>query len=145
MLFYQDMDMKKRLRLFAAVFIFAVVVVACVSPITTGETQPSSSNDVATVVAMTLQALASQAADAPTGVPESSTILFPHSLYFLSNDSQALLQVFRMERDGKTKHKSHLSRSKFGIMTSHQRMEVLLMKRTINLYWSMQMARTAAC
>ena len=95
--------MKKRLWLFAAVFIFAVVVVACVSPIMTGETQPSSSNDVATVVAMTLQALAPQAADAPTGVPESSTILFPHSLYFLSNDSQALLQVFRMERDGKTK------------------------------------------
>jgi hypothetical protein len=103
MLLYQDMDMKKRLRLFAALFIFAVVVVACVSPITTGETQPSSSNDVATVVAMTLQALASQVADAPAGVPESSTILFPHSLYFLSNDSQALLQVFRMERDGKTK------------------------------------------
>jgi WD40 repeat protein len=103
MLSDQDMDMKKRLRLFAALFIFAVAVVACVSPITTGENQPSSSNDVATVVAMTLQALAPQAANVPTDVPESSAILLPHSLYFLSNDSQSLPQVFRMERDGRTK------------------------------------------
>jgi Tol biopolymer transport system component len=101
MLSYQDMDMKKRLRLFAALFIFGVAVVACVSPITTGGTQPSSSNDVATIVAITLQALAPQAASA-TGVPES-TILLPHSLYFLGNDSQTILQVFRLERDGKIK------------------------------------------
>jgi Tol biopolymer transport system component len=99
MLSCQDMDMKKHLRLFAALLIFAVAVVACVSPITTGETQPS--NDVATVVSMTLQALASPAA--PTGVLESALSLFSHSLYFLSNDNQAILQVFRMERDGKTK------------------------------------------
>jgi WD40 repeat protein len=95
------MDMKKRLRLFAALFIFAVAVVACISPITTGEAQPASSNDVATVVAMTLQALAPQAA--PTGVPESSLSLLPHSLYFLGHDSQAISQIYRMERDGKTK------------------------------------------
>jgi Tol biopolymer transport system component len=103
MLSYQEMDMKKRLRLFAALFIFAVAVVACVSPITTGEAPPASSNDVATMLAMTLQALAPQAANVPTGVPDSSTILLPHRLYFLGNDSQAIPQVFRMERDGQTK------------------------------------------
>jgi WD40 repeat protein len=103
MLSYQDMDMKKRLRLFTALFIFAAIVVACVLPITTGEAQPASSNDVATVVSMTLQALAPQPVTASTAIPESSTILLPHGLYFLGNDSQALLQVFRMERDGRTK------------------------------------------
>jgi hypothetical protein len=103
MLSDQDMDMKKRLRFFTALFIFAVTAVACVSPITTGENQPSSSNDVATVVAMTLQALAPQAANASTSVPESSTILLPQSLYFLCPDSQAIIQVFRLERDGATK------------------------------------------
>ena len=95
--------MKKRLRLFAALFIFAVAVVACVSPITTGESQPASSDDVATVVSMTLQALAPQPANASTAIPGPSTILLPHDLYFLGNDSQGLLQVFRMERDGRTK------------------------------------------
>jgi hypothetical protein len=103
MLAYQDMDMNKRLRLLAALFIFAVTLVACVSPITTDGTQPSSSNDVATMAAMTLQALAPQAASAPTGVPESSASLLPQRLYFLSNDSQSILQVFRLERDGRTK------------------------------------------
>jgi Tol biopolymer transport system component len=103
MLSDQDMEMKKRLRFFTALFIFAVAAVACVSPITTGEAQPASSNDVATVVAMTLQALAPQPVTASTAISGSSTILLPHSLYFLSNDSQSLLQVFRMERDGKTK------------------------------------------
>lgn len=95
--------MKKRLRLLALLFIFAVMVVACVAPITTNGTQPSSSNDVATMAAMTLQALAPQAVNAPTGVRESTTILLPHDLYFLSNDSQAILQIFRLERDGRTK------------------------------------------
>ena len=99
----QDIDMKKCLRPLAVLFIFTITVVACVSPITTDETQPSSSNDVATMVAMTLQALAHQAASAPTVVPESPTILLPHRLYFLSNDSQSILQVFRLERDGRTK------------------------------------------
>lgn len=95
--------MKKRLRLLAALFLFAVTVVACISPITTDGTQSSSSNDVATMVAMTLQALAPQAVIAPTGAPESSTILLPQRLYFLSNDSQSIRQVFRLERDGRTK------------------------------------------
>jgi hypothetical protein len=103
MLSYQDMDMKKRLRLLTALFIFTVTLVACVSPIATDGPQPSSSNDVATMAAMTLQALAPQAASAPTVVPESPVILLPHLLYFLSNDSQSILQVFRLERNGRTK------------------------------------------
>ena len=95
--------MKKRLRPLAVLFIFTITVVACVSPITTDGAQPSSSNDVATMVSMTLQALAPQAASAPTSVPESTTNLLPQRLYFLSHDSQSILQVFRLERDGRTK------------------------------------------
>jgi hypothetical protein len=95
--------MKKRVQPLAVLFILTVTLVACVSPITTDGAQPSSSNDVATMVAMTLRALAPQAASAPTVAPESPTILLPQRLYFLSNDSQSILQVFRLEQDGRTK------------------------------------------
>jgi WD40-like Beta Propeller Repeat len=89
--------MKKHLQRFAVFLVVIVAVAACASPIGISATQPSSSNQVATVVAMTLQALA------PTNVPEASMSLLPHSLYFLGNDNQAITQVYRLERDGKTK------------------------------------------
>lgn len=100
--------MKKYLRLFATFFVLIVVAVACAAPIRTDETQ--SSDQVATIVAMTFQALAPEIAvaptntpEAPTSVPEVSTSLLPRSLYFLNNDISGFSQVFRMERDGRTK------------------------------------------
>jgi len=93
--------MKKQLRLAAFLFL-PILVMACVPPARTNETQPSSANEVETIVAMTLQALA-PATPTATSTPEPSASLFPQSLYFLSNDTQAVTQIFRMERDGKTK------------------------------------------
>jgi hypothetical protein len=94
--------MKKQLR-FAVFLVMTILVAACVPPVRTGETQPSSANEVQTMVAMTLQALAPETPDTATRVPASSGSLLPQSLYFLSNDSQAVAQIYRMERDGKTK------------------------------------------
>jgi hypothetical protein len=100
--------MKKHLRRSAAFFALIIILVACASPIRTDETE--SSDQVATVVAMTFQALAPEIAvaptntpEAPTSVPEVSTSLLPRSLYFLGKDNQWISQVYRLERDGKTK------------------------------------------
>jgi len=98
--------MKKHLRGSAAFFVLIVVLVACASPVRTDETQ--SSDQVATIVAMTFQALAPEIVgtpivSAPTNVPEASASMLPHSLYFLGKDNQWISQIFRMERDGKTK------------------------------------------
>jgi hypothetical protein len=79
-----------------------IAIVACAPTIANGGTQPSVSGEVATVVALTLQATTPEIADTPTHVPEASTSLLPHSLYFLGRDSQSLSQIYHMERDGKT-------------------------------------------
>lgn len=95
--------MKKRLRLLTACFLFAIVGVACVSPLPSDGTVPPSSNDVATAAAMTLQALAPQTVTEGTPFPGSSGNLFAQSLYFIGHDNQAISQVFRLDRDGSTK------------------------------------------
>src|SRR5688572_20212044 len=93
--------MKKHVRF--AVFIFLIVIVpACASPIRSAEPDPSF-DQVETLVALTFQALAPETAAMSTPEPGSSSSLFPHSLYFLGTDNQAISQIFRMERDGKTK------------------------------------------
>jgi len=94
--------MNKRLRLVLAFIVLAIVMSACASPTGTGATQPSSSDQVATMFASTLQAVTPEVADTPTNMPETLASLLPHSLYYLSRDSQSLTQVFRIERDGKT-------------------------------------------
>src|SRR5688572_20292976 len=85
-----------------ATFLLAFVISGCASPTGVTETQPSSSEQVGTVVAMTLQALMPTVAETPTNVPEATTNLLPQSLYFLGRDSQSLTQLYRMQRDGKT-------------------------------------------
>ena len=93
--------MKKHVRF--AVFIFLIAVVpACASPMRAGTPDPSF-DQVETLVAMTFQALAPETAAMSTPAPASSSSLLPHSLYFLGTDNQAISQIFRMERDGKTK------------------------------------------
>lgn len=79
----------------------SLALTACASPTGVGTTQPSSSDQVATVVAATLQALSS---NTPVGVtPEAPAELLPHTLYYLGNDGVSnIAQVYRLERDGKT-------------------------------------------
>ncbi|MEO5888317.1 MAG: hypothetical protein ABIQ77_11720 [Anaerolineales bacterium] len=76
---------------------------ACNSPVVGGDTPPSSSDQVATVVVMTLQALTPEVNTGPSPEPEATIdALLPHTFYFLGTDSAGLTQVFRIERDGKT-------------------------------------------
>jgi hypothetical protein len=97
--------MNKRFRSAPVSLIVAIVMVACTSTNTGSGIQRPTANEVATVVALTLQAVTPDVAVASTNtsVPEVSTSLLPHSLYFLGNDSQAITQIYRMERDGETK------------------------------------------
>jgi len=92
--------MKKYWQRSAAVLI--IIVIAACAPIFGPEESQSSSNQVATAAAMTLQALSPATSDASDGQAAPSNLL-PRSLYFLGNDNQAISQVYRLERDGKTK------------------------------------------
>jgi WD40 repeat protein len=95
--------MNKRFQSISVFIMLAVAIAACASPTAVSETQPSISDEVATVVAMTLPAPTPIVADTPTNAPEASTSLLPRSLYFLGKDNEWISQVYRMERDGKTK------------------------------------------
>jgi hypothetical protein len=95
--------MNQRFRTVPLYLILTVAVVACAPPAAVSGTQPSISDEVATIVALTLQASTPELVDTPANVPEVSTSLLPQSLYFLGNDSQAISQVYRIENDGGTK------------------------------------------
>jgi hypothetical protein len=65
---------------------------------------PSTTEDqVATVVALTFQAL-TPVSEGMTATPEPTAGLLPRSLYYLGTDSAGLTQIFRIDRDGTTKH-----------------------------------------
>ncbi|HQV93606.1 MAG TPA: hypothetical protein PLA27_02875 [Anaerolineales bacterium] len=97
--------MNKLFRVFILFIIFAFSLTACGLPSGGGDsptsaTEPPSSGDqVATVVASTMQALTPNSPDSPT--PQPAGIL-PHSLYFVNNDSAGIAQIFRLDADGKT-------------------------------------------
>lgn len=94
--------MKRYLHSLTGFLLAAFMAAACAAPIAGGEDQPSSVDQVATIVASTMQALPP---DAPAGAPpkpESPTSLLPRSLYYLGSDDAGLTQVFRIERDGAT-------------------------------------------
>ena len=93
--------MKKQARLVVFILLLAILA-ACGSPIPTDESQPSF-DQVETLVALTFQVLAPDAAGVSTPVPDAPPNLLPRSLYFLGNDNQAVSQIYRMERDGKTR------------------------------------------
>lgn len=95
--------MTKHFQTFSVLLILTIVMVACTSPAVEGGTQPSSSDQVATVVVMTLQALTPEVDAGQTPEPEApADALLPHTFYFLGTDNAGLTQVFRIERDGKT-------------------------------------------
>lgn len=95
--------MNKRFRPGIAFLVLTVVMLACALPLP-GSPGPGP-DDVATVVALTLQALTppGDGVTTPTSVPDPApTGLLPHDLYFESNDSTGVLQVFRLGTDGKS-------------------------------------------
>ena len=94
--------MNKHFHRLALLFLLAIVMAACASLIENDETRPSSSKEVVTVVTQTSQAPTAEVVGTPIGVPETSSSLLPHSFYYLSNDNLGFMQIFRMERDGKT-------------------------------------------
>lgn len=90
--------MKQKLRIFSVFLALTLAALACTSPLGGGDA-PSSPDQVATIVASTVQALTPEGA--PSVTPEPASLL-PSSLYYLGNDSANLSQVFRMEKDGVT-------------------------------------------
>lgn len=96
--------MQKKIYPLVAFLVLIATALACASPLG-GNGQPSA-NQVATIVAGTLQALTPASTggetSAPTPIPASEGIL-PHALYFTNNDSAGgIVQVFRLASDGKT-------------------------------------------
>ena len=86
---------------FSLALVALLVLAACTSPTPVSETQPSASDQVATMVAGTLQALSTNTPVAVT--PGPSAELLPHALYYLGNNGMSnIAQVYRLERDGKT-------------------------------------------
>ena len=86
----------------AALLIVIIGIAAC-TPLFGSEESQSSSNQVATAAAMTLQALSPATRAASADGQTAAANLLPRSLYFLGNDNQSISQVYRLERDGKTK------------------------------------------
>ena len=92
--------MKKYIR-FPVWMVLITLMAACASPVRVAEPDPAF-DQVETLVALTFQALAPETAAMSTPAPDSGSLL-PHSLYFLANDNQAISQIHRLERDGKTR------------------------------------------
>lgn len=90
-------------RILVAALSLALATLACASPLAT-----QTVSSVPTIVAQTRQALGSPAPSAaPSATPASLATptagnTLPKSLYFLNKDAGGLMQIFRMETDGKT-------------------------------------------
>ena len=98
--------MKRYIRVVPAISVLLISILACGLP--GGQDQPSATQEasspdqVATVVASTMQALTPGVQDpssTPGGNPPSSDLL-PYALYFINNDDAGIAQIFRLERDG---------------------------------------------
>lgn len=90
--------MKKSFYPLLAFLALISTALACALPF--GNGQPSG-DQVATIVAATLQALTPVSSASETPVPQPEGLL-PRTFYYLGNDSTGLLQVFRIEKDGRT-------------------------------------------
>lgn len=93
--------MKNKKYPIIALLVLIITILACSLPGGANEQTPTT-DEVATIVAATLQALTptSPTGDtSPTIAPEG---LLPQPLYFLNNDSAGIAQVYRLEADGVT-------------------------------------------
>jgi len=93
--------MLKKSKLLSALLVLLVVILACANnPL--GGNAPAQPINVETIVAATFQALTAAAPEpAVATLPSEASSLLPHSMYFLNN-STGLVQVYRLEKDGKT-------------------------------------------
>ncbi len=88
-------------KIVVSVLVLLLVMLACANPLTSNP--PTQPQNVETVVASTLSALTAPASTTdPTPDSVSATDVLPHSFYYLANDPAGLLQVYRLEKDGKT-------------------------------------------
>lgn len=102
--------MSKSFRPLIAFLTLSIVILACALPLPSTAPPPSSgtatppfsSDQVGTVVAMTLTGAAPNPGTTP--VTDGSASLLPRSFYYLGNDGAGLTQVFRIERDGTIQH-----------------------------------------
>jgi len=93
--------MPKNFRTLLVLFVLVITALACANPLV--GTPPSQPANVETIVAATFQALTAPAPQ--TGVTNpapSASGLLPHTMYFLNNDGKGIVQVYRLEKDGKT-------------------------------------------
>ncbi len=95
-----------RIKLLSTMLLLVMTASACASPL--GSTQL---NQAGTAVAQTLAAIPAATQKPATPIPAQPTQqpsatqapdLLPHSLYYLNNDKNGMLQVFRLAKDGKT-------------------------------------------
>jgi Tol biopolymer transport system component len=96
--------MKKQFRPFIGFLILALASLACGLPSGSGSSSP---DQVATIVASTLQALTPVSSTVVPDVPSATsapTGILPRSFYYIGTDGSGLAQVFRIERDGVTTH-----------------------------------------
>lgn len=93
--------MNRRFPPFNILLILTTVVAACNAPVGTSGTQPSSEDQVGTVVAMTLQAITPDVSETPEAHVDG---ILPYTFHFLGTDAAGITQVFRIERDGKTQN-----------------------------------------
>ena len=92
--------MKKQIYPLFVFFILALLVAACASPSGTDAETASPEDQVATIVAGTMQALTPVVMES---TPEPPAGLLPRSFYYLGTDNTTgLMQVFRLKQDGAT-------------------------------------------
>ena len=92
--------MSKKPHILFALIALMTAALACANPL--GGLAPAQPN-VETVVAATFQALTASAPVPPTPtLTLEPTSLLPHSMYFLNNDSTGFIQVYRLDKDGKS-------------------------------------------
>jgi len=95
---------KTRYFLLLVVVLLTSIFAACTIPSNNVTEEPSSEEQVATIVAGTMQALTPVVAES-TPEPATTGDLLPRSFYYLGTDnSTGLTQVFRIKRDGTTMH-----------------------------------------
>ncbi|HSG46014.1 MAG TPA: hypothetical protein VLA72_22980 [Anaerolineales bacterium] len=94
--------MIKRTTLLFVFLGLAMLMAACAASVGDENDASSSEDQVATIVAGTMQALTSSAPEATPESAANSDELLPLSFYYLGKDDAGLMQVFRIERDGST-------------------------------------------
>jgi hypothetical protein len=96
--------MKKQFYILFVLLILVLAFAACASIPDSENNVPSPEDQVATIVAGTLQALTPNASDATLETTEHAALL-PRSFYYIGTDNATgLNQVFYIERDGTTTH-----------------------------------------